>query len=90
MTLREALANTIFAISMATVGRSAYRHLVKAAAEPREAQQRALTTILRALQTTEYGQQHGYDRLRTADERCAPISIVKSKRGCLSSRRSCR
>ena len=82
MTLREALANTIFAVSMATVGRSAYRRLVKAAAEPREAQQRALMTILRALQTTEYGQQHGYDRLRTADEfrRAVPIQDYEALR----------
>ena len=68
MTLHEIIANTIVGISMATIGRSAYRRLLKAAAEPREAQQRALTKILRALRTTEYGQRHGYDGLRTADE----------------------
>ena len=49
MILRETLAHTIVAASMSTLGRSAYRRLLKAADEPRQAQQRALTAILGTL-----------------------------------------
>jgi acyl-coenzyme A synthetase/AMP-(fatty) acid ligase len=82
MTPYEALANMTVAVSMATAGRAAYRRLIKAAAEPREAQQRALTAILRALEKTAYGQQYGYNRLRTTDEfrRAVPIQDYEALR----------
>jgi hypothetical protein len=82
MILREALAHTIVAASMSTLGRSAYRRLLKAADEPRQAQQRALTAILGALAPTEYGQQYGFARLRNADEfrRAVPIQDYEALR----------
>ena len=68
MTLREAIAKAVFAVGIETVSRAIFRQMMAAAETPREAQQRALRSILLALQETGLGRSFGYHRIRSPDE----------------------
>jgi hypothetical protein len=75
MTLRSAIADTIFACGMEVLGRTAYRRLLAAAQDPRESQERTLRRILKSLQATELGMKHSYGCLGTAVDfrRAVPV-----------------
>jgi GH3 auxin-responsive promoter len=82
MTLRNAVADAIFACGMETAGRAAYRRLLAAAQHPRESQERTLRRILRILQATELGRKNGYGNLGTANafRRAVPIHDYEALR----------
>ena len=82
MTLRETIANAIFAVSMETVSRAIFRRLMAAAETPREAQQRALRAILLALQETDLGRSFGYHHISNAEEfrQAVPIHDYEAMR----------
>ena len=82
MTLREAIAKAVFAVGMETVSRAIFRQMMAAAETPRDAQQRALRSILLSLQETDFGRSLGYHRISTTDEfrRLVPIHDYEAMR----------
>jgi hypothetical protein len=82
MTLRDAVAQAVFAVGMQTVSRTIFRQMMAAAETPRDAQQRALRSILLGLRGTDLGRHYGYHRIDGAEDfrRLVPIHDYEAMR----------
>jgi hypothetical protein len=86
MSLLRGLADLAFRLSMETAGRRSYDRLIRAADNPREAQARILSEVVRACAGTELGRRYGLASVEGVDDFRArvPISGYEALRGAIA------